>query len=230
MANLNGRADVKSCRKFQRSICACSGRGARARGEEIRGQSLCACDVLGAAPLRASLSGLDAGPARPRCGDRSARWAIVVPSIAESTGPLSSIVRAAVRAPMGQRSGPSRSLPGRGPGRRRALKPARRTFAPVARAFVSTAKAVAWCRGHYMSIPCWRQFRVCVSVRRGPLSRVRVQGSAGCRERTFRARAQLQKYSRPTGCRAAMCAVCKHVSEATLFSRDRVTSHTHTSR
>ena len=137
---------------------------------------------------------------------------------------------------MGQRSGPSRSLPGRGPGRRRALKPARRTFAPVARAFVSTAKAVAWCRGHYMSIPCWRQFRVCVSVRRGPLSRVRVQGSAGCRERTFRARAQLQKYrpqsrvgQRGAGPRA-MCAVCKHVSEATLFSRDRVTSHTHTSR
>jgi hypothetical protein len=130
---------------------------------------------------------------------------------------------------MGQRSGPSRSLPGRGPGRRRALKPARRTFAPVARAFVSTAKAVAWCRGHYMSIPCWRQFRVCVSVRRGPLSRVRVQGSAGCRAHVLQER-NSNNSSRPTGCRAAMCAVCKHVSEATLFSRDRVTSHTHTSR
>ena len=32
------------------------------------------------------------------------------------------------------------------------------------------------------------------------------------------------------GAMGRMCAVCKHVSEATLFSRDRVTSHTHTSR
>jgi hypothetical protein len=62
--------------------------------------------------------------------------------------------------------------------------------------------------------------------------------ASGCRalqaaERTFCKSATRTPVGQlATGCRAAMwmCAVCKHVSEATLFSRDRVTSHTHTSR
>ena len=69
---------------------------------------------------------------------------------------------------------------------------------------------------------------VCLGPSRSSLSR---QGAGLCRLQSARFRfCKSATASRPTGCRAAMCAVCKHVSEATLFSRDRVTSHTHTSR